>query len=629
MSTSYTQLNAMIFVHHGCCNVGIIRAGERALLIDCGNGDVETTLSTLGITMIDHILFTHHHRDSASGVTKLATAATRIGVPAAERAWFAAVETFWQDPKMRWHLYNVHPHNLMLATSVTVHDAYDEGDQIQWGDVTITVLSTPGHTDGSVAYVVDAAGERVVFSGDLIYDSGQLWELYSLQKGNARVTDYHGFLGDRQRVLQSLDTIVATQPTRLIPTHGVIMQQPTAAVHQLRQQLAECYDSYVAISALRYYFPDMFADYAGRPGHMPIREGKAVPPFLRHIGTTWIVISATKAALVMDCGDPAVLQALRQFQANGEITEVTACWVTHYHDDHVDALDQFQAAYPCPTYADNTVAAVVSAPHAFRLPCLSPTTVRIDQITQEGASWQWNEFRLTAYHFPGQTYYHGGLLVEGQGVRLFFSGDSFTMAGIDDYCSGNRNLLGAGVGYDHCLALLAELQPTHIFNCHVGPAFDFTSDEIAHMRANLAARVQSYGRLLPWDQPNYGLDEQWVRCEPYEQQILPGVATTLTVVVTNHSAVAKAVHCQPILPAAWRTSSAEQQLTIPAHSEGRLLFTITMPHALLTNETHHRAATIDHTTAAQPERIVIPIEVTYDGRALGQFREAILILVAP
>lgn len=625
MTTSYTQLNDLLFVHHGCCNVGIIRAGERALLLDCGNGDVETTLSALGITTIDHILFTHHHRDSASGVTKIATATTRIGVPAAERAWFAAVETFWDDPKMRWHLYNVHPHNLMLAASVTVHDAYAEGDQIQWGDVTITVLSTPGHTDGSVAYVVDAAGERVVFCGDLIYDSGQLWELYSLQKGNARVTDYHGFLGDRQRVLQSLDKIVATQPTRLIPTHGVIMQQPTAAVHQLRQQLAECYDSYVAISALRYYFPDMFADYAGRPGHMSIREGKAVPPFLRHIGTTWIVISATKAALVMDCGDSAVLQALRQFQANGEITEVTACWVTHYHDDHVDMLDQFQAAYPCPTYADSSVAAVVSAPHAFRLPCLSPTTVRIDQITQEGESWQWNEFRLTAYHFPGQTYYHGGLLVEGQGMRLFFSGDSFTMAGIDDYCSGNRNLLGAGIGYDHCLALLAELQPTHIFNCHVGPAFEFTSDEIAHMRANLAERVQSYGRLLPWDHPNYGLDEQWVRCEPYEQQLLPGVATTLTVVVTNHSAVAKAVRCQPILPTAWRTSNPEQQITIPAHSEGRLLFTIAIPHALLTNETHQRAATIDHTTAAPPQRIVIPIEVTYDGRALGQFREAILI----
>lgn len=617
MTTYYTKISETLFVHHGACNVGIIRDGVRALLIDAGNGDVQTTLTALGITTIDRILFTHHHRDSASGVTTLATATTRIGVPAAERPWFAQVETFWHDPKMRWHLYNVHPHNLMLAESLSVHDAFSDGDQMQWGNATITVIATPGHTDSSVSYLVEVGEERVVFCGDLIYDSGQIWELYSLQKGNGRVTDYHGFLGDHQRVLQSLDTLIATNPTALMPTHGVIMTAPAAAVEQLHQRLAECYDHYVAISALRYYFPEMFAEYAGRPDHMPIREGKPVPAFLHHIGTTWVVVAANREALVMDCGDPAVLRALQQLQADGVITAVTACWVTHYHDDHVDALDQFQAIYPCPTYADSTVAAVVTAPHAFRLPCISPTVVRVDHVTADGESWQWNEFRLTAYHFPGQTYYHGGLLVEGQGVRLFFGGDSFTPAGIDDYCSGNRNLLGAGAGYDRCLALLATLQPTHIFNCHVQPAFDFTETEIAQMRANLAERVQRYGQLFPWDQPNYGLDEHWVRCEPYEQSVQLGATVTLTVVLTNHSASPKVVSCRPVLPILWNTQVPEQQATLPPQSEGRLTFHIAIPSQLQTRS--------DETTQAA-RRAVIPIEVIYDGRALGQFREAIFLL---
>lgn len=177
MSKPYTQLSENIFVYHGCCNVGIVRAGDRALLIDCGNGDVQPTLTALGITTIERILFTHHHRDSASGVTKLATPTTQIGVPAAERPWFEQVERFWHDPQMRWHLYNVHPHNLMLAASVPVQEAYTAGDQVQWGDVTITVFSTPGHTDGSVSYLVETAMERFIFCGDLIYASGQLWEL--------------------------------------------------------------------------------------------------------------------------------------------------------------------------------------------------------------------------------------------------------------------------------------------------------------------------------------------------------------------------------------------------------------------------------------------------------------------
>jgi len=106
MQTQFSQLSSSLFVHHGNCNVGILHAGARALLIDCGNGDVQVTLQTLGITQIDTILFTHHHRDSTSGVTMLAQSETRIGAPAAERPWFEAVETFWDDPQMRWHLYN-------------------------------------------------------------------------------------------------------------------------------------------------------------------------------------------------------------------------------------------------------------------------------------------------------------------------------------------------------------------------------------------------------------------------------------------------------------------------------------------------------------------------------------------
>ena len=69
--------------------------------------------------------------------------------------------------------------------------------------------------------------------------------------------------------------------------------------------------------------------------------------------------------------------------------------------------------------------------------------VHVDRRTRHGESWQWHEFTVTAYHLPGQTLYHGGLLIEGRGHRILFCGDSFTMAGIDDYCAGNRNWLGS------------------------------------------------------------------------------------------------------------------------------------------------------------------------------------------
>ncbi len=608
MSSSITQITPNLLVYHGNCNVGILRQGDRALLIDCGNGAVQAALANLGIQHIDRLLFTHHHRDSASGVTLLTGPTTRIGVPAAEQAWFDAVETFWHDPQMRWHLYNVHPHNLMLATSAPVQESYVEGDQLRWGAALIRVLETPGHTDGSVAYLVEIDGQQIVFAGDTIYGDGHLWDLYSLQKRGETTIDYHGFLGDRTRLLASLEKILATQPDLLIPTHGPIIRLPTQAVAKLRQRIERCYNSYVAISALRYYFPHLFQAFVNQPDQLPIGAGLPVPVFLRHVSTTWIVIAENGEALVMDCGSPTVIQALQQWQRDGTISQVTACWVTHYHDDHVDCMPEFQAAFPCPTYADQVVAAVIEKPQAWRLPCISPAITRIDQRTVDGTSWQWNEFRLTAYHFPGQTYYHGGLLVEGHGLRLFFSGDSFTPAGIDDYCAGNRNLLGAGVGYERCLALLAQLQPTHIFNCHVNDAFAFTPAEIDWMQRNLVQREELYGELIAWDHPNYGMDEHWVHPLPYEQTVQPGQTVQLNVVFTNHSAVAQTASCRPQVPLDWRCTPNEQQITIPAKQTASLQFALTPPAEL----------------PATGTRLVAPIEVTYAGKALGQFREAIL-----
>ena len=607
MPIGFSQLSDHLYVHHGHVNTGILRAGDRALLIDPSGILLQTTLTALGITEIQHALFTHHHRDNATGFP--IPADTRIGVPEKEVSWFTAVETFWNDPQYRWHLYNCHPHPLMLTDAIEVTDTYNEGNAFEWGPASLRVLETPGHTDGSVTYLVDVDGERFAFSGDLIYDTGQLWDLYSLQKGQ-QTTDYHGFLGAREAVAASLEKVRRASPTALVPTHGVVMRDPETAIDTLRNRLAHCYDRYVAISALRYYFPKLFTEFEGASGHMPIREGKPPPAFLRHFGTTWVIISETGEAFVMDCGAPHVIKRIQQLQAESEISAVTQFWVTHYHDDHVDAIPEFQRTFLCETITDSVVAEVITDPHGFRLPCISPAVTRVDRRTQDGESWQWNEFTMTAYHFPGQTYYHGGLLVEGRGVRLFFAGDSFTMAGIDDYCAGNRNLLGEGVGYEKCLRWIRQLAPTHIFNCHVDPAFDFTDTEIQWMLDTLREREECYTALFPWDHANYGMDPHWVRCYPYEQQIERGDTVSLRIEITNHSAQPRVASAQPILPNVWNTELTPKEITIPPKTDGHIHFSVPIPKHLGT----------------LGERIVVPVDITYDARPLGQFREAVFVL---
>ncbi|MBD3182490.1 MBL fold metallo-hydrolase [Candidatus Poribacteria bacterium] len=608
MPTSYNQLSEHIYIYYGNINVGILKDNNRALLFDFGDGAVSEILDLIEIDEIDMILFTHHHRDQASGIKKISSSDIRLGVPVQEIQWFQDVESFWNNPEKRWHIYDIHPHTLMLSESVKNFEVtpYKGGDNIKWGQASISVMDTHGHTDGSVSYFVEVDGKKIVFSGDVIYDKGQIWELYSLQKGET-TSDYHGFLGSRKELKSSLNKIRSMKPDMLIPSHGRIMNRPKEAVDLLIKRLDECYDKYVAISALRYYFPEMFAKFQDREGHMPIRKGKPNPEFLRHFGTSWVIISESGNAFVLDCGGQNVIKQLQEMQKSGEIEDIDGLWITHYHDDHVDAIPNFKKVFGCPVYADSSVAMIVENPRGFRYPCISPSVIDIDNVTRDGESWNWEEFKFTAYHFPGQTYYHGGLLVEGNDLKLFFAGDSFTMSGIDDYCSGNRNWLGENTGFDRCLKLMQELKPTHIFNCHVDTAFDFTQEELDFIRKNLSYREKIYGDLFPWDSPNYGMDEYWIRCYPYDQDTEAGKNVELSAKVYNHSERKKSIVCKPELPKGWE-EVAEKSTQVKPRTEGSLTFNINVPKNL------------------DKSILVIPFHIIYDGRNLGQFRESMLFI---
>jgi hypothetical protein len=203
---------------------------------------------------------------------------------------------------------------------------------------------------------------------------------------------------------------------------------------------------------------------------------------------------------------------------------------------------------------------------------------------------------------------------------MLFVGDSFTPAGMDDYCAHNRLWLGRGVGFDRCVALIEKLRPTHVFNCHVNEAFDFTPEQCRFMRRNLAEREKLFTELFPWDHPNYGSDEPWVRLEPYEQKAAPGGAVSVGVVVTNHSAEARGCACRAVLPRSWARGAGPPSpvvpdsaddwpaIEIPAKSEGTVRLAVGVPGDV------------------EPGRYVVPVDVRYGRRVLPQFQEAIVVV---
>jgi len=588
------QLSTHLSLLIGAGNVGVLRDGTRALVIDPGDPGVGAALA--GVT-VDTVLLTHYHRDNMVGLGSPALADARLMVPRAEAYLFSDAEAYWADPASRWHLYNYRPFFLVPTASRPVAGTLADDDSFTWGPARITVLATPGHTDGSLSYLIEVDGQRVLFTGDLLSAPGQVWDCYSLQQGGTygatTIWDYHAYLGARAALFASLRRAAEVCPTTLVPTHGLVMPDPAAAVTTTIAAIETAFRAYAATSALQHYFP---AVMDGVPA--TVRATTAPPPaWLRHHGTTWVLCSASGAALVMDCGQPNVIDQLRDWQSTGDITTVEGIWISHYHDDHVDAVPAFQAAFDCPLYADAAVAAVIAEPLAWRLPCISPSVCRVDHILPHGTRWQWHEFTLTAYHCPGQTYYHGALLIEGRGQRIMNIGDSFAPTGLDDYCPLNRNPLGAGEGFDACLALLEEVQPNALFNPHVDDLFTFTPAQIAQLRDALARRVATLATLTPWPAPDYAFDPYWVRCHPYQQQAVAGKAVEIAVVVTNDTDVPQPVACQ------FTGEGMLATAIIPPHAEASLPLTV---------------------PSLPPGRQVLSVDLTFAGRLLPACAETII-----
>jgi hypothetical protein len=194
--------------------------------------------------------------------------------------------------------------------------------------------------------------------------------------------------------------------------------------------------------------------------------------------------------------------------------------------------------------------------------------------TGNGQTVRWHEFEFTYSYFPGQTLYHGGLLVKKDGAEtIFFAGDSFTPTGMDDYCLLNRNLVAPGKGYTECLNDLKRMN-AWVVNQHVEPMFRYTAAQVDEMRRNFAARAGLFQALFPWDAPNYGLDHAWARFYPYSAEAAPGQVLDLAFIVSNHSPARREFRISLHTPTGWR-AEGPSKLTAAAHAESTIRLRLT------------------------------------------------------
>ena len=537
---------------------------------------------------VSAVLFTHHRRDVVWAGRSLARAGAEVIAPAAERKLFEETAAFWAEySTARFHDYGQQS-SKVLTEPLPVDRAVSEGKLTLPGGLEVDVVDTPGYTRGAVSYVFTLGGKKIAATGDLIHGDGQIHDLFSLQDATpaANVRGYHGYAARASDVIASLRKISALRPDLIVPARGPVIQNPEEAIGKAIARLQALFREYYKTDALRWYWGDdnlrlrakrVLSDASIE--WMPMaNELREIPPrWLHKLGTSRLVVSDTGAAFLIDCGSDQIMEQLREMRSRGVFSKIEGLFVTHYHDDHTDRVRAMAAECDCPVYAGPEVADILERPGAYRMPAMTDQPVEEVRTLAEGERLQWREYALTYTYFPGQAVYHGGLQLEREdGEKLFFVGDSFSPTGLDDYCLLNRHFLHGDLGHFLCLRKIRQADPSFwLVNQHIDPVFRYDAAQLDYMEQALEAKRAISAELLPWEDPNFGLDEQWMRLYPYGSEASAGETVTLYGVIFNHASAERELHVRLRAPEGW--SVGEGSVKVPPRREGRVALEVRIP----------------------------------------------------
>jgi len=167
------------------CNIWHVRGRDRDLIIDTGMGlrPFKTELASLLDQQVTAVV-THSHFDHSGGLCEFtdrcghAAEAAILSNPTTINTvadlGFVCAETFTALP------YEGFDYRTYAIKAAPLTHLVDEGDVLDLGDRTFSVMHLPGHSPGSIALYEKSTG--VLFSGDTVYNGDLLDNLYHSEK---------------------------------------------------------------------------------------------------------------------------------------------------------------------------------------------------------------------------------------------------------------------------------------------------------------------------------------------------------------------------------------------------------------------------------------------------------------
>jgi glyoxylase-like metal-dependent hydrolase (beta-lactamase superfamily II) len=576
--------------------------------IDFGSGAVLDHLDEMGIERLTHVLMTHHHRDQAQGLPRAVQAGVEVVVPPVEQDLFARVDRMWERRQIVED-YNLREDRFSLLDPVPVAGLAQEYRTTTYGGVDVLALPTPGHTPGSVTYVVQVGDQRVGFTGDLIYGPGKVWSLAATQ------WSYSETEGPAMTVLSAM-LLQREGLDLLCPSHGEPMASPGPALQSLETNMQRYVDS-------RRSDPWDLRDRLEDPFEV------LTPHLLRNkssLSYSYVLVSESGAALVFDFGfdqttgvpagfDRAArrpwLASIPALKRDHGVTHVEVAIPTHYHDDHVAGMPLLRDVEGTEIWTPAHIAPVLATPLHHDLPCTWFDPIPSDRELEVGATVRWREYEITVHDLPGHTLFAAAYELLVDGVRVMVTGDQQDYGWVPgerqeilNYQYRNRFRVE---DFRKSAALYARTRPQLMIGGHWRPRW--VDDAYFEMLTRRGEEVVELHQLLLPDELDLGADSILARLTPYYSLVAPGQELRLTAEVRNPFDRDVWAEIVPVTHYGWQDSGP-----VRAH--------------LPAGGTEHVDVTI--VVDGPPRRRArVAVDLRIGDLHLGQHAEALLDVVAP
>jgi glyoxylase-like metal-dependent hydrolase (beta-lactamase superfamily II) len=517
----FTLIAPNIYRWADTCNVYVLREGDKALLIDLGDGSVLDKLGEIGVKTVEWVLFTHHHREQCQGGTRLAKLGAKVAASAVEKPIFEQPLSYRKMRPTLGDAYTVHGASYVRPpiAPIAIDHAFKRMDEFAWRGREFVCAHTGGHSPGHMAYLTRVDGQWLAFAGDLMTHDARMHTWFDSE------FDY-GFAKGLHELANNAAYIAGYDPRPLLPAHGPIVRDGKEQLDHYVRKLRKLGRLYVRGYEI-FQFANCDQDTISRPTAVPHLWRISKHLFKFRGPDYWVnfhmLLADNGHALFIDCGlfDREFLEkTIERAKERLGLKAIDAVFVTHMHGDHALDAGFAREKWGAKLWAMEGVVDKFERPWDHDYCALLPMytnrdkpdalrPLRFDRVLTPGELIHWQGFTLACDWMPGQTKYHSCL----HGVVA-------------------RNACVLEEGYLQAAGFLHGIAPDLLLGGHCW-AIAKPADLIERLRVRMTELREAFADLSAEDDYRYMFDPYWARALPYRVTVKPGETTTFIIQVRN------------------------------------------------------------------------------------------------